>query len=49
MDDIFLEYSCAYIFYYNMILNLKEKNELQDNTIESIRSMVERYTDEKDE
>jgi hypothetical protein len=26
LDDIYLEYACAYIFYYNMLLNLKQDN-----------------------
>jgi hypothetical protein len=49
MEDTYLEYGCAYIFYYNMILNLKEKNELKPNTLESIKVTIENYTDEKDE
>ena len=24
MEDTYLEYGCSYIFYYNMILNMKE-------------------------
>jgi ATP/ADP translocase len=24
VDDLYMEYACAYVFYYNMILNLKE-------------------------
>jgi hypothetical protein len=49
MEDTYLEYGCAYIFYYNMILNLKEKNELKPNTMETIKVTIENYTDEKDE
>lgn len=25
LEDIYLEYACAYVFYYNLILNLKEQ------------------------
>lgn len=48
MDDEYLEYACAYVFYYNMILNLKDKNELNEEVLENVKVMMERYTDEKD-
>lgn len=48
LDDIYLEYACAYIFYYNMILNMKEKNLLTEDKIENIKAQVEHYTTERD-
>ncbi len=44
LEDIYLEYGCAYIFYYNTILNMKEKNILTDEKLESIKAQIENYT-----
>jgi hypothetical protein len=44
-----MEYACAYVFYYNMILNLKESNMLEERKLDNIKEMVKSYTDSKDE
>jgi hypothetical protein len=31
LEDVYLEYSCAYIFFYNMILNQKEQGKWDAN------------------
>ena len=49
MEDSYLEYGCAYIFYYNMMLNLKEKGEFKENNLETFKVTIEHYTEEKDE
>lgn len=38
LDDIYYEYACAYIFYYNIILNLKDQNELNAETLENAKN-----------
>ena len=49
LEDIYLEYACAYIFYYNMILNLKSAGQLNDGKMESIKTQIEQYTRSRDE
>ncbi len=49
LDDIYLEYACAYVFYYNMILNLKDQGQLTQTKQDSIEEMVKNYTNQKDE
>ena len=46
LEDIYLEYACGYIFYYNMILNLKESGQLN---IDNIKTKVDDYTKSLDE
>lgn len=46
LEDIYLEYACGYIFFYNMILNLKESGQLD---IESVKAKIENYTSSIDE
>ena len=46
LEDIYLEYACGYIFYYNMILNLKESGQLN---IESIKAKIDDYTSTLDD
>ena len=38
LDEIYLEYACAYVFYYHMILNMKEADQLTENKLESIKA-----------
>ena len=49
LEDVYLEYACAYAFYYNMILNLKDQGQLSDDKLESVKASVENYTKSKDE
>ncbi len=49
LEDIYLEYACAYIFYYNMILNMKEKKEFSNEKLENLKASVESYTNSRDE
>lgn len=49
MDDIYLEYACGYVFYYNTLMNLKDKKELKDDDILSIQAALDNYTKHKDE
>ena len=48
LEDVYLEYACAYIFYYNLILNMKEKKEYSDNKLESLKVQAENYTSSRD-
>lgn len=48
LEDVYLEYACAYIFYYNLILNMKDQNTLSDDKLESIKNQVEQYTSSRD-
>ena len=49
LDDIYLEYACGYVFYYNTLLNLKDSKQLTPNEIENIKASLENYTKQKDE
>ena len=44
MDEIYLEYATAYVFYYNLILNMKESKGFTDDKLLSIKAQVESYT-----
>lgn len=48
LEDVYLEYACAYIFYYNLILNMKEQKTLSDDKLESLKNQVEQYTNSRD-
>ncbi len=32
-DDLLLEYGCAYVFYYNMIMNMKDNKSLNNDKL----------------
>lgn len=49
MDDLYFEYACAYVIYYNLLLNLKEQRKLDENQLENLKASLEKYTNEKDE
>lgn len=49
MDDIYHEYGCAYVFYYHMILKMKEQRRFDVNHLENIKNEIENYTKRKDE
>ncbi len=49
MEEEYLEYACAYIFYYNMLINLKDKGELTEHHMQGITVQMDKYTDEKDQ
>jgi hypothetical protein len=49
IDDLYLEYACAYIFYYNILLNLKETNQLSEVKKENIEEALKNFTNSKDE
>jgi len=49
LEDVYLEYACSYIFFYNMILNLKEQGQFKPEILESIKTRVLEYTKLRDE
>ena len=48
LDDTYLEYSCAYIFFYNILQNMKEQGQLTPDTLESVKVRISEYTKERD-
>lgn len=38
MDEIYLEYATAYVFYYNLILNMKESKSYNDERVLSMKA-----------
>ena len=49
LEDVYLEYATCYIFYYNMILNLKDSGKLNSDTLENIKAQIETFTKSRDE
>lgn len=49
LEDIYLEYACGYIFYYHMIIDLKDKNQLSREQSDKLKLTVESYTSSRDE
>lgn len=49
LEETYLEYACAYIFYYNMILNIKEAGQFKPEMLDSIKTRVLEYTKVRDE
>jgi hypothetical protein len=45
LEDVYLEYACAYIFFYNTILNMKEQGKYSTQFQEGIDVRVQQYTD----
>jgi hypothetical protein len=48
LDDTYLEYACAYIFFYNILLNMKEQGQLNQDVIQSVSTRVSQYTKDRD-
>ena len=48
LEELYLEYAMAYVFYYRMMLNLKESNELESK-IQDIEETIKEFTASKDE
>jgi len=48
LDDTYLEYACAYIFFYNILLNMKEQGQLTPDMIQSVSARVGQYTKDRD-
>lgn len=48
LDDTYLEYACAYIFFYNILLNMKEQGQLTSEMIASVGVRVSQYTKDRD-
>ena len=40
LDDIYYEYATAYIFYYNMMMNMKDQGKLDETAIENMRVTI---------
>lgn len=38
LEDVYLEYACGYIYYYNIIVNMKKEGKLDDNLLENIKA-----------
>lgn len=49
LDDIYLEYACAYIFFYNTILNMKEQGKFNEQTQDAIVARAKEYTKVRDD
>ncbi len=43
MEEEYLEYATIYIFYYNMILNMKESKTYNDDKLLDMKATVENY------
>lgn len=48
LEDTFLEYACSYIFFYNILLNLKDQKQYNEEVLQSILARVSQYTKERD-
>ena len=48
LEETYLEYGCGYIFYYNMILNLKSDGSMKPEMLESVKSKVSDFTKTRD-
>ena len=49
LDDLFLEYSTSYVYYYTIMINLKEQNQFTPDIFESIKTRIEVLTKSNDE
>lgn len=49
LDDLYLEYASSYVYYYNIILNMKEANQLSPDVMESIKARLDDITKGNDE
>lgn len=49
LEETYLEYACSYIFYHNLINNMKEQGQFSPNMLESIKVKVLEYTKSRDE
>ena len=49
VEDVYMEYATSYVFYYNMILNLKEQGSLSPDNLENIKNQMQSFTKTKGE
>lgn len=49
IETVYLEYACGYIYYYNIIQNMKSEGKLDDNLAISVKAQFENYTKSRDE
>lgn len=49
LDDLQLEYSTSYVYYYTIMINLKEQNQLTPDIMENIKTRLETLTKSNDE
>lgn len=49
LDDLQLEYSSSYVYYYTILVNLKEQGQLTTEILETIHTRIESLTKSNDE
>ena len=49
LDDLYYEYACGYIHFYNLLVNLKESKELTQSHVENMQAQIKHFTGLKDE
>lgn len=49
LDDLFLEYSTSYVYYYTIMSNLKEQNQFTPDILENVKTRIEALTKSNDE
>jgi len=49
LDDLFLEYSTSYVYYYTIMSNLREQGQFTPDILENVKTRIESLTKSNDE